>query len=211
MKHIILMLLLMISLIITEINAADQKWEFDVFLDDKPIGTHTFNLKNSDHKKIIDIDANFDVKLWLFSAYTYQHKNKEQWQAGCLSHLDSRTNDNGDALWVKLDQKATQAQVTTSKATKKINTNCIKSFAYWDASILKAERLLNAQTGEYMPITVKNLGAEQISVQNKKLQSTRYKITTSKFSIDLWYADNDHWIGLESTTEDNNTLKYILR
>lgn len=207
----LLIFLLPISLFINEVSAANQTWQFDVLLYGKRIGSHTIQIDSRGAEQTVDIKVAFDVDLLLFSAYTYLHKNREIWRSGCLKRLDATTNDDGEKLWVKLEQLDTETKVATPKRNRVIPTHCVKSFAYWDRSILEANKLLNTQTGEYMAITVKKQPDEKITIRGKTIQSSRYHIATSKFTIDLWYSQNGDWVGLESTMEDGNTLKYVLK
>jgi hypothetical protein len=62
------------------------------------------------------------------------------------------------------------------------------SFAYWNPRLLEAPRLLNAQTGEYLPVRAEALGADRILVGGRAVDAQRYRLTARDFAITLWYS-----------------------
>jgi hypothetical protein len=88
---------------------------------------------------------------------------------------------------------------------------CIKTFAYWDPSVLDQQQLLNAQTGDYEPIEVHHLGRETLMVAGAGVAAEHYRLTARKFSLELWYAPSGEWLALESRTAEGRTLRYAIR
>lgn len=188
-----------------------QEWRFRVYLDDQPIGYHTFRLTpQGEGRRTIDINAQFDVKFLFFNAYQYRHANTEQWQQQCLRSLRSETNDNGKQSGIRGAVNNGRFYLDTG-AERTTLGNCVMSFAYWDPNILEADRLLNAQTGEYVGINVMSLGQEQIPVRDQAISADRYRLVADKAIIDLWYAaDSRRWLALQSTTESGRKLRYLI-
>lgn len=83
------------------------------------------------------------------------------------------------------------------------------TFAYWNPQILKARRLLNAQTGELLPVTVTPQGEETVEVRGKPVAAHRYRISGPRLQIDLWYA-GARWVALEALAEGGRRLRYEL-
>ena len=67
---------------------------------------------------------------------------------------------------------------------------CIKTFAYWNPEWLTGERLLNSQTGELQPVSIRVVGEETIPVLGLPTRTTHRRIVTDKFAVDLWYTLN---------------------
>jgi hypothetical protein len=84
------------------------------------------------------------------------------------------------------------------------------SFAYWDPRILDAERLLNSQTGELVPVRVTPLGQDTLAVRGESRTADRYRISGKDLQIDVWYSD-DRWVGLEALTDGGRRLRYELQ
>ncbi len=186
-----------------------QEWRFDVLLDDKNIGHHHFRVEDAGERRLVSSDAQFDVKFLFFSAYRYQHQNREIWSGGCLTTLASRTNDNGQSLRVEA-QQSQQSLVVEASGQRRQLSGCVKSFAYWDPSFLDADKLLNAQTGEHLDVSVQKLDLERIQVRGETMQAHRYRLSAGDMTIDVWYSPQRQWVALESRT-GGGRLRYRIQ
>ncbi len=186
-----------------------RSWNFRVYLDDRPIGLHRFELRESGPRRELQSTARFDVKVLFFNAYQYAHDATEIWQGDCLRELSSRTDDNGTRLSVTASAQGQTMAVVHAKGRYSI-PGCVMSFAYWNPLMLQQTRLLNAQTGEYDAVHIRTVGDEPLSVRGAGVVGKRYRITGSKLNIDLWYSDRGEWLALESTTDDGRKLRYVL-
>lgn len=188
---------------------ATKEWRFDVLLDNKPIGEHSFKLTYENGMAVLRTKADFNVKFLGFSAYRYRHEATEKWRSDCLAGIESQTSRNGeiDKLVGKLHDASFQLKSPQGETTL---DGCVMSFAYWNPAILKQSRLLNAETGEYHEVKVTSLGNEALALPGRQVTAKRYRLKTSKFSIDLWYSTSDHWLALETKTEGGRTLRYVL-
>ena len=187
-----------------------QSYEFKVFLGEQEIGRQRFDVSSEGEQTHVRVDAQFEVKFFYIRFYEYRHSNIEKWERGCLREIRSRTDDNGDAHFVNGNFENGQLQVQTQNG-KWSDDNCIKTFAYWDPEWISGERLLNSQTGELLPISILSLGEETIPVQGVPTQTTRRRIITNDFSVDLWYTEGGRWVALQSTTKNGELLRYVLQ
>lgn len=176
--------------------AADRRIAFDVLLDSRPIGTHSFEISPSaaGAQQVSSVAA-FNVKFLGFTAYRYRHQASEQWAQGCLARLQSSTDDNGKRLRVDRQPKE----------------GCVSSYAYWDRDLLLRQRqLLNPQTGELDAVKLERLDDEKILVRGVPVSAEHYRLHSTRFTIDLWYSNAGEWLQLDSTTETSRTLQYRL-
>ena len=186
-----------------------REWRFTVYLDENPIGFHNFRVEDAAGDRVVASDAEFDVKFLFFTAYRYEHENRETWSSGCLEGLESRTDDNGELFRVRA-RKRDNAFVIDSRDGESEIAGCVKSFAYWDPSFLTADRLLNAQTGEYLDVVVSDLGSDRVAVRGEERDARRYRITASGLTIDVWYSPDREWLALASIT-DGGRLSYVIQ
>lgn len=193
----------------TAYNQSPQQWRFKVFLDNQVIGYHNVTLNPDKTRATVQIEANFDVKFLFFTAYRYRHHNQEIWENNCLQTIESRTNDNGDIFYVNGQRKQQRLALQTSDGPQALD-GCVRTFAYWDPRLLQANRLLNAQTGEYLDVNIELLGNESLIIADQKVIAKRYRLQAENIEIDLWYSDNMHWLGLQTTTESGRQLRYQL-
>ena len=172
-------------------EAVSREWRFQVSLDGRHIGEHRFVLRDAGESRELTSEARFRVRVLFFDAYRYDHRAQETWRGDCLERLDASTDVNG---------KRTVVDVTPLD-------ECVQTFAYWNPSILRASRLLNPQTGEYVPVQVRDLGRELLA----GVMTERFRLTgqgRTPMEIDLWYSPARDWLALESRTPEGRLLRY---
>jgi hypothetical protein len=188
-----------------------REWRFAVSLDDKPIGYHHFELHSDGNERRLASEARFNVKVLFVNAYTYRHSNRERWQGNCLTHLNADTVDNDERTIVQGALNDSIFTVTTGTQQRALD-RCVMTFAYWNPDILREQRLLNPQTGEYVPVTSTRMSNETIRVRGTPYNAERFRLigqsqTGERMQIDLWYSAQREWLALESLT-DGRRLRY---
>lgn len=205
-----LLTVLLMMLATTALASQSKHYDFKVYLDEAEIGQHRFVVTSGATQTTISSEARFDVKFLFITVYTYLHSNKEVWQGDCLHTINATTNDNGVVLFVRGDHHDQSLTVQTREGTKHLK-GCVRTFAYWDPYLIRTTQLLNAQTGELLPVTVESLGDSTIRVRGEPIVAQQYRITNPKMSIDLWYSSRQEWLALESTTENGARLRYLVQ
>jgi hypothetical protein len=189
-------------------TAADQSWEFEVSLDDRKIGYHTFVLSEDGDRRVLETEAAFDVKLLFVTAFRYRHSNVEVWDDGCLESINARTDSNGKTFEVRGERKAQRLTVTRSNGDDELE-ECVRTFAYWNPAVLGAERLLNSQTGEYESVTVVADGDDTVDFGGVAVPAKRFTLSTKSGDIKLWYSDDMRcWLALEAPAKGGRTIRY---
>lgn len=198
-------------------QAQSREWNFQVFLDDRPIGHHHFTLRGgsggSEGERELKSEARFDVKLLFINAYKYVHDASERWRGNCLARLNARTNDNGDHSEVNAEQQGERVTVNTvaTAPTRDAVDGCLMTYAYWNPEMLKQKRLLNSQTGKVEAVNITALGEDKITVRGTPVTAQRYRISGGKHSIELWYGSDNAWLALVSTLDSGRKLRYLLK
>jgi len=183
-------------------------WDFKVYLDDTPVGSHRFTLTERASMRELRSEARFNVKFLMFNAYTYVHKAREFWQGNCLAGIWATTDDNGELTRVEGALDGQGFRLNANRTRTEL-PGCIMTFAYWHPDLIAQKRLLNPQTGEYTEVRIDAKGEEQIPVQGRQLSARRYRLDAGKFQIDLWYGIEDRrWLALDSTLEGGRRLRY---
>jgi hypothetical protein len=185
-----------------------KQWQFDVALDGKPIGIHTFDLQQEGAKQVLITKASFDVKFLFVTAFRYRHQNTEIWNDGCLSSIDASTDSNGKQLDVRgvlgdesFDLLGPEGSTTLPR--------CVQTFAYWNPAILESQKLLNSQSGAYEDVTVTLEGREQLAVADDVVDAIRYRLSAQAGDITIWYSSADNtWLGLEAPAKGGRKIRY---
>lgn len=186
-----------------------DEWNFNVYLDDKKVGTHLFQVMGGKDRREVQSTANFDVKILFFSAYSYEHTNLERWADDCLLNFAANTNVNGKPLAVSGTSAAAGFMVERG-TEQELLPSCVMSFAYWNPVFLQQKRLLNPQTGEFLDVDIEAMGTEDLEVRGEKIAAERYRITGRDIDIMVWYSENNEWLSLQSVVKNGRIIRYEL-
>lgn len=185
----------------------DREWQFRVLLDGDEIGYHRFKLIDEGEVDRVRSEASFTVRFLFIDAYSYRHENEELWRDGCLEAMDARTRVNGKSLAVR-GERGDRGFVVATEDDREVLGGCVMSFAYWKPEFLEQERLLNAQTGEYMPVIIEPETEELLEIGGRKVTAVRYSLDAGQMAMRLWYTPDREWLALESTTKGGRLLRY---
>jgi len=193
-------------------SAADElpakQWRFDVALDGKPIGFHSFELQHDGSKQVLTTEASFDVKILFITAFRYRHQNTEIWSDGCLSSIAASTDSNGEQFEVRGEVGYGSFDLLRTEGSTTLPP-CVQTFAYWNPAILESQKLLNSQSGEYEDVRVSLEGREQLPVAGETVDTLRYRLSAPAGDIILWYSSADNtWVGLEAPAKGGRKLRY---
>ena len=187
---------------------ANEVLRFQVSLDEKPIGEHSFRIADGGDTTRVSSRAAFDVDFLFINAYRYRHSSTEVFRDGCLAEIDASTDDNGKQFTVAGSAVGDAFRIESKDGTERA-TGCVKTFAYWDPSFLDQRRLLNPQTGDLEAVQVSSKGSDRIEVEDgRELPAQRYALSTDELTIDVWYNDDLGWVGLESDTGKGRRIIY---
>ena len=208
MKSLLTLLVLSYAVAASANSPTQNRWQFEVLLDDKPIGYHNFILSEKNGHQTISAEAKFNVKLLFVNVFSYRHQNEEIWRDNCLTSINAETLSNGTEFVVRGQAAKEGFQIQAESSANKLPP-CVMSFAYWNPEFLKAEKLLNSQTGDYEKVAIVKEGEEGLLVNGQNIQAIRYSVSGASAPITLWYAALDNrWLALESVVKGGRILRY---
>lgn len=183
--------------------ATDRSWNFKVLINDREVGSHQFRVTGEGDSLSVSSTMNMDFKVLLVKKVRYQHQANEIWQGSCLTDVSSQTNRQGKAVSLKVKPVETGLLVEKDKMTEgaEVLAGCVRSFAYWDPQLLQGERLLNVETGEYMPVVI----SRRVSAEDN---ITHMIIAAPKGDIHLQYDAAGDWLSLQTKLKTGAELKY---
>ena len=196
-----------VLLALSSLASANEVLRFQVYLDDKPIGEHSFRISETGDLTRVSSRAAFDVDFLFVNAYRYRHDSREVFRDGCLQEIRATTDDNGKKYRVEGEAIGKQFRIERGDGKEQAD-GCLMTFAYWDPDFLKQKRLLNAQTGKLEPVRVRPKGSDRVEVGGREVTATRYALSADALSMDLWYNDDLGWVGLSSDTGKGRRLIY---
>jgi hypothetical protein len=192
-----------------ESAGAVARWDFDVYLNDKRVGKHFYEVSDAGGVRRVQSEANFKYKILFIPAYRYEHSNTEQWSDNCLLGFEAKTNANGKLIDVSGEKAGDNFIVDNGEVAVDL-PECVMSFAYWDPRFLDETRLLNPQTGEYVEVSVEQVAEEMLEVRGQPVAATRFRLTAYEVDLTLWYSADDQWLALESVAKGGHVIRYEL-
>lgn len=193
-----------------EVGGKAGEWDFEVLLNEQPIGKHRFSVTGPPEARKVQSQADFSVKLLGLTLYRYHHEATEQWRGDCLARMSSRTDDNGSPARVQAEARGEALEVITPQGTRAL-PGCVMGFAYWNPAIQAQTQLLNVQSGKLETVTFRLLGNGNIAVRGQQREARQWRIEGPAHPIDLWYSPQGEWLGLDATVAGGRTLRYRLR
>ncbi len=192
-------------------NTTDyREWAFDVLLDNKAVGSHYFKVQAEGDRLRMETEADMAVKVLFVTVFRYLHRNVEIWEDGCLAQIEASTKVNGKTLGVNGERQGRMFNLDSPAEQARL-PECVMSFAYWDPKFLEQSRLLNSQTGEYVPVTVSGPFADEREVRGQPTPAQRYRLRAGDIDLRLWYSMANDWLALESEIRGGRVLSYELR
>jgi hypothetical protein len=185
------------------------RYDFTVYLNDKNVGSHSFEVIDDGNVTRVQSDARFKYTILRIPAYRYEHSNAERWSGNCLTGFDAQTNANGDRIEVSGEKTADGFTVNNGDAAVRL-PECVMSFAYWNPDFLNESQLLNPQTGEYVDVNVEVVGTEMLEVRGQPVDATRFRLTAYEVDVTLWYSSDNEWLALESVAKGGHIIRYEL-
>ena len=176
--------------------------KFDIYRNDKHIGTHTFSFKKLSEQLTVTSEINFKIKKLGIVLYSYHVKGTENYEDGKLIKFNSKTNQNGKEKYVNLILKNEEYNIDGSSYQGKAPLNYFLG-TWWNHSIVKAPTQISAVSGRLINQKVTFLGKEVIKIGKKSYNALHFNFSSTdkklsknkKLNTDVWYEEKTlNWI-----------------
>ena len=203
----IIILLIFVSFPLS-VNAHVQHYEdlnrieFDIYRNNKHIGTHIFSFKKSEGQLAVESEINFEIKKLGIVFYSYHVKGTEIYKAGRLIKFNSKTNQNGKHKYVNLKLEDGEYTIDGSSYKGKVPVDYVLG-TWWNHGIVKAKAQISAVSGRIIKQKVTFLGKETIKFGDKSYNTLHYNFSSTdkklgkdkKLNTDVWYDEKTlNWV-----------------
>ena len=203
----IIILLIFVSFPLS-VNAHVQHYEdlnrieFDIYRNNKHIGTHIFSFKKSEGQLAVESEINFEIKKLGIVFYSYHVKGTEIYNAGKLIKFNSKTNQNGKHKYVNLKLEDGEYTIDGSSYKGKVPEEYLLG-TWWNHSIVNAKAQISAVSGRIIKQKVTFLGKETIKFGDKSYNTLHYNFSSTdkklnkdkKLNTDVWYDEKTlNWV-----------------
>ena len=191
--------------------------EFDIYRNNKNIGTHIFSFKRENDELSVESEINFIIKKLGVTLYKYNVKGVEFYKDGVLTRFNSKTNQNGKEKYVNMKLENEEFIIDGSSYKGKTPTNYLL-VTWWNHSIVKAPAQISAVSGRIIEQKVTFLGKEKINIDGKSYNALHFNFSSSdknlskdkKLNTDVWYDEKTlNWIKASFKKKGNWEYKLI--
>ena len=191
--------------------------EFDIYRNNKHIGTHIFSFKKLEGQLAIESEINFEIKKLGVVLYRYHVKGTEIYKAGRLIKFNSKTNQNGKHKYVNLKLEDGKYTIDGSSYKGKVPEDYLLG-TWWNHSIVEAKAQISAVSGRIIKQKVTFLGKETIKFGDKIYNTLHYNFSSTdkklakdkKLNTDVWYDEkNLNWVKASFTKKGKWEYKLV--
>lgn len=173
---------------------------FDILKDGDRVGAHKLSITQQGARMLVDVRVRMKVKVGFLTAFSYAHRDREEWDGNRLVRLDARTENNGREDFVTA-HRAENGLLVTSSNGKYIAPADVMSSSYWRFETVRQSSLLNTQTGQLTDIRVRDCGEDRLQYYGHEIAAHHFLLQGKKLDCDIWYgARNGQWLGLAFKT-----------
>jgi len=177
--------------------------EFEIYRNNKHIGTHIFFFEKSGKELSVKSEINFKIEKLGIVFYEYHVKGTEIYKDGELIKFNSKTNQNGKKKHVNLTlENNGEYTIDGSSYQGKAPVDYLLG-TWWNHSIVKAKAQISAVSGRIIKQKVTFLGKENIKFGDKSYDTLHFNFSSTdeklakgkKLNTDVWYdAKTLNWV-----------------
>jgi hypothetical protein len=184
-----------------------ESMRFAITRNGQPIGTYAIDINRTGTETSVAVVTDLTVKVLFVTAYRLQHTENERWVNGRLVALNSTSDDNGTRHSVSAAAKGNGLQVTVDGRASMIDPNVMLE-NFWNPQLLARPVMLNTQDGQLTPVSVKDGGEEDLTVNEQTIRVHHYTVN-SRYSQDVWFDDQAHLVQAKFVASDGSVIMYV--
>lgn len=156
---------------------------FRILRDGSDIGTHDLTATRSGDRFEIAIDIDIRVRLLGITAYRYTLENREVWDGGVLTSIDSKTDDDGEDNYARITRAGDQLEVDGSAYSGTAPLESVTT-SYYARPFMDRRPWISTQTGKPLDVAVDPVA-----------DAPRTFGVSGDLDIVLIYDANSEWVG----------------
>lgn len=204
------------ALLIGAAPAVAQAWRpadgdtlaFDVLRDGGEFGTHIVKFTRDGDTLTVKTDVALKVAFGPITLFDYLHDVTERYHAGKLVWVGSRTKNEGKWKTLSVEPGEGGLAVKGSKFKGVIKGAVIPS-THWNRDEMKQPAMFSTETGEMLPIKVKDRGTESVKVAGRVIEAQRFDVD-SEIDASFWYDALGRWVKCAFEAQGSK-IEYVLR
>ena len=191
---------------ITTQTEGAQSSTYDIFRNDRRIGSHTVMREERGDQVIVDVVTRIRISLLGFEFYRFEYDAREVWDAAGLVSLSVQVDDDGDSS--RLEGRREDGQFLWENGQEQ-GSHPMPVFPtnHWNAAVLEQDVVLNTLTGKLNRVAITDDGREALIIDDNRLPVTRYRYE-GQLRLVSWYDASGRWLAMRFTADDGSIIDY---
>ena len=180
-----------------------QTHEFEIFRNNKKIGFHKLEFKNTGDKIVVNTQIEMIVRLGIIPVFKYFHQGEEVWIDNQLIESKTKTKKNNRNFKFEAKRKGKNIEIKSRGEIFEVSGDTLIT-SYWQQNWLNKNVLIDSQHGKKRLINVEKKNVEKIKNSNSSVFAQKYRVTGSqdkpngkKIDYEIWYDDKDRWVKIK--------------
>lgn len=187
---------------------------FDVLRKGTRIGANEVGFRSTDDGGLaVTTVMDVAVKVVFATVFSYRQEARDVWRDGRLVASDIDTVEDGKRSTVRLREAAPGGRIAVDgpSGAYEAEPGTMTDLCFWNEAVVRQARIVDGQTGELMPLTLKPAGLEALAVAGRQVPATRHSFgTTRGREGSVWYDEGGRWLRAEYLTR-GETLVFEAR
>jgi len=179
---------------------------YTVVRDGEPIGTSTVRIRKSGPETVAEVATRIAVKIAFVTVYRYEQHETERWADGRLVALNAVTDDNGTPHKVSATRSGGKLRLEADGKVSEVDP-ALMPFSPWNAELVRKTAALSTNDGRVTPLSVTDLGEEELVLQGRPLTARHYSLKAS-FPQEVWYDRERRLVQVEIHGSDGSKIRY---
>ncbi|HBC54818.1 MAG TPA: hypothetical protein DCZ06_11195 [Alphaproteobacteria bacterium] len=173
-------------------RSGEEEYSYLIFRNGKELGKQHVAITRKDQTAIATIRIEMAYRLGFIKLYDYRHESREEWHAGNLRSLDSRTTENGETRFLRVVRDQDTLAIDGS-AGKYASKKSAFPTTYWQIGLLEHQTLFNTEDGTPVHVTTEKLGDARLMLDGREIRARHFRIS-GDLNIELWYSAEGTWL-----------------
>ncbi|GAB2590914.1 DUF6134 family protein [Nitrincola alkalisediminis] len=186
---------------------------YDVYRDDRLIGTHTLHFAEEGDLLRVDAEMNLQIRFLGMFNYRYLYQATERWHKGELQSLEVRVNDDGKETEIQMQRQGDVLRVSQEGKTHEIEIEgTLLTTNHWNVDILSQQQVINTLTGRLSTLNVERIGEIEVPRgADERVIVPHYRLGGDLKDTETWYDEDGRWLGMEFSARDRSRIRVLSR
>ena len=170
--------------------------DFRILRDGAEVGSHRIDFQQTRSLTIARVAVDIAVSYAWITVYRFAHRATEIWQGDRFIGIESQTDDNGTAAWMRTEPDADGAlRVSGSGTAPYAAPPGALASTYWNPAILRTAPLISSQDGRLSEQRVVAGPLEDVPCVGGTVRARRHQMLGEQ-DMDIWFDLEDRWAHL---------------